>query len=535
MQYFLPFWPADGIHEQFDPWNDTWDGERKRIWEVYDKPPIDGVLVSLENLKRNKKFMKETITNGIHEAIGYHGTIMADCGAFTYKNEEKTPDPIETLENYKKYGFDIGVTVDHLIVNSIDGRELSDKEKYARWQLTLDNAEIMYKKSREKKYEKMRLIGVTQGVDHEHYEIGLKKLFEIGFDYVALGGLVRKPNRYIINVLERIHPIIQREMDKRNKKNKIQTRIGLHLFGIGRVNLLDKMLQYGVTSFDNAYHRKAWTDSKKNYLINGDYYTAIRIRLSDRGYDQELENKIINYLQNINEISFNNEKFLSLLEKYDPITTNLRKDDYLKTLHDKPWELCDCNLCKNLGVHICVLRGNERNMRRGFHNIYKFYDVLRKNIPSVFVFTWCTSKKRKDEILLPAFLRYSASNSFRTFWKNVYDLPIEIGILSAKYGLISWDTLIPNYEQRLTIKEVPNIIYNLKIRLKRYDKIYFIGLGTYKKAIEIVSNELDNQFEIYPKKEYSKGRKLDIIEYNKQMKLFRNDIIKEIFNNDFKC
>ena len=52
MKYFLPFWPADGIYDNFDPINDTWSGKKRKIWEIFDKPPIDGVLVSLENLKQ---------------------------------------------------------------------------------------------------------------------------------------------------------------------------------------------------------------------------------------------------------------------------------------------------------------------------------------------------------------------------------------------------------------------------------------------------------------------------------------------------
>jgi len=65
-----------------------------------------------------------------------------------------------------------------------------------------------------------------------------------------------------------------------------------------------------------------------------------------------------------------------------------RKDEkwlelYRKTLEERPWEKCTCKICKELGIDILIFRGNERNMRRGFHNVHQFYyRFIKKNATS---------------------------------------------------------------------------------------------------------------------------------------------------------
>lgn len=552
MQYFLPFWPADDIYVDFNPWKArargarAWKGKELRIWEVYPKPPIDGVLVSLVNIQRNKKLRETSEKDGIHKALRFNGPVMGDCGAFSYINESETPDPLETLETYRKLGFDIGVTVDHLIVNTIlepkpeigeNGkqvikkikRKLTKKEKEERWNLTLNNAEEMFNKSLEKKYENLRLIGVTQGLNHTSYGLGVKKLLDIGYDYVGLGGLARKPTNYIINVLEKVTQQIKREIKRRGKRYKLPVKIGLHLFGLGRQNFLGNMIQYGVSSFDSAsLLRTSWLSSEKNYLLDEDFYTAIRIPYAQSETEKAQEKELFEKLKLFEEGRNTSKNILLYIKEYDPERTTLRGNKYEQTLTEKPWKQCDGPICKELGIHVCIMRGNERNMRRGFHNVYQFHKTIRKHIPRILTMTWCTGKKVTDRGLIPAFLRYAASNIFRNFWNKVYDLPVEIDILSAKYGLISWDTRIPWYEERLTQEKIPNLIKDLKRQFIFYDKIFFIGLGIYKEAIELVANDIDTPIEIFPKIELSNRNKLDIIEYNKQMVLFREAIKTEV-------
>jgi len=532
MQYFLPFWPGDDIYEYFEPWKDSYSGKQKRIWECFGRPPIDGILVSRVNIEQTNSLRKtaEREKKGIHGALRFKGEIMGDCGAFSYVNDPKPRyDPIETLSYYKNLGFDIGVTVDHLIVKTIklsDGkrRSLTDAEREERWITTIEYAKKMFDEAQKSRFEKLRLIGVTQGWDPESYARGIRELLDYGFDYVGLGGLARKPTEFIRKVLLKVRLEIKRHIKK--SKSKVRPKIGVHLFGVARVNLFKTMAECGVTSFDSASPlRTSWTSSTKNYILNHKFYTAIRIPFAKTEEENKEEEILFQKLRDFSDGKASAEELVKELKHYNP--KNFDSDNLLKTLKEKPWEKCDCPICKETGIHTCIFRGCERNMRRGFHNVYQFHKTLREKYPRVLALTWCTSEKDQDKRLLPAYRRYSPSKIFRTFWNNVSDLPVDIGILSARYMLISWDTKIANYNERLTREKLQEAVQDLKEKIRFYDKVFFIGLGIYREAVNRAAREIDVPVEIYPKPELSRG-KIDIIEYNRQMKYFREAVMNEI-------
>jgi len=534
MQYFIPFWPGDDLYEEFDPWKDECKGRQKRIWECFKKPPIDGVLVSRVNIDQTNHLKVDAKKQGIHAALRFDGPVMGDCGAFSYVNKSKPLyEPIETLRFYKDLDFDVGVTVDHLIVKTIKmpdktRRALTDAEKEERWNLTIEYAKRMFDEAQKSDYEKLRLIGVSQGWDAESYARGIRELLDYGFDYVGLGGLARKPNKLIKESLLRVRTEIMDHVKKKKLRENISPRIGVHLFGVARTDFLETMVQCGITSFDSASPlRIAWTSSNKNYMMNDHFYAAVRIRIAETEEERIKEEKVFRKLSDFRKGLITANEFVEELSRYKPKTYAQWKEDALRTLNDKPWEKCDCSICTEIGMHVCIFRGCERNMRRGFHNVYQFHKVLRERFPKVLALTWCTGKKDPEEKLLPAYRRYSASNIFKTFWESVYDLPVEIGVLSAKYLLINWDTRISMYEERLTTDKLPEAIKDLEGKLRLYDKVYFIGLGIYREAIEKAAKNMNIPIEVYPKQELSRG-KLDIIEYNRQMKEFREAIRKEI-------
>ena len=87
---------------------------------------------------------------------------------------------------------------------------------------------------------------------------------------------------------------------------------------------------------------------------------------------------------------------------------------------------------------------------------------------------------------LPAFQRYDgpAYRVFRKFLRDCPDAvpPINLYILSAKYGLISGDILIPDYDLRMTkeraeqLKPAVKKSLSLILSLYHYDEI-FVGMG----------------------------------------------------------
>lgn len=519
MRFFLPFWSGDKVFEKFEPWSESRKGRPLYIWETFPDPPLDGILVSRINLsgkKGNKTSLDKVRKSGVHDFLRFNGTIMGDCGAFGYIDEEKPLyEPLDTLDFYHELGFNMGVTVDHLI---IPGKA---EQKEYRWDLTIENAKKMFDEAQKSRYDNLRLIGAIQGWDPNSYIKAFKELFGYGFDYVGIGGLARRPTEFIQKLLMEMGRIIK------GLGEKSKRRIWIHLFGVARESLLPLMNQVGVSSFDSAtFLRKAWIAAKKNYHLNDDVYTAIRVEEKKVGKMKKEE--IFGSLRRFNDSKATVDEVIELIKRSDLERIKLLGQEYVKTLKDRPWEKCECKVCKDIGIHVCIFRGRERNMRRGFHNVYQFYKKFRSSFPKIFVFTNCTMKKDENPYPMPSYRRYSASPVFKVFWNNVFDLPVEVGMLSAKFGLIDWSKRIPYYDYKMQEKDVLKFVEELKDKLKIYDKIFFVGLGLYRDIVNKVKEGTNLNIEIFPRQELTTRDKLDILEYTKQMKAFREAIIQAI-------
>ena len=411
LKYFLPDW-EDRLDPHFDFINDEYSKKHKEnpyehdvyAHQLFNKAPYDGILFSLSvfkskiSLNNNGKSYKIRNHTNIKKylKIPKRSTleVMGDCGAFGYVQEEEPPQPFYSVNNvadlYNKLGFDYGVSVDHLVVDYIfikdkkTGKKkkkvLSKKEKDRRIQITLKNAEDFLKLCKEKKY-KFTPIGVAQGYNLETYKNSVKILIEMGYQYIGLGGLVQYKTEFILQVLKEIQPLIK--------------KVKIHLFGISRPDHLKDFRNLGVTSFDSAsFFRKAWLRSGQNYLApNGKWYTALRVpQVSDprilknadlNGFSlnkvKNMEKKALQALIKYDQGLMNIEDVLNIVLKYDNLllrnTDNRNfREKYRKTLLDMPWKKCSCAICRNIGIHVVIFRGCNRNKRRGFHNIW----TLRK-------------------------------------------------------------------------------------------------------------------------------------------------------------
>jgi hypothetical protein len=65
---------------------------------------------------------------------------------------------------------------------------------------------------------------------------------------------------------------------------------------------------------------------------------------------------------------------------YDPKANH--EAEYRETLGARPWEHCQCDICRKIGHHVILFRGAERNRRRGFHNVWTFYRRLQRVLPA---------------------------------------------------------------------------------------------------------------------------------------------------------
>jgi hypothetical protein len=58
-----------------------------------------------------------------------------------------------------------------------------------------------------------------------------------------------------------------------------------------------------------------------------------------------------------------------------PVMEKLRAR-YRATLADKPWRLCGCPICRDVGIEVMIFRASNRNKRRGIHNLAAFKTLV---------------------------------------------------------------------------------------------------------------------------------------------------------------
>jgi len=74
---------------------------------------------------------------------------------------------------------------------------------------------------------------------------------------------------------------------------------------------------------------------------------------------------------------------LAALVEYEQIhspTKKSRVEAYRETLETAPWRECPCDVCRDLEHHVILFRGAERNRRRGFHNVWVFYQRVQRGL-----------------------------------------------------------------------------------------------------------------------------------------------------------
>ncbi len=403
MQYFIPEWD-DRVDPGYDFLKDVSTPNRNLYendvyaHEIFTIPNYDGILVSkvvVEDSKTKKAKINEI---GIHKFIHFQGSVMGDCGAFGYFKEEVPPyNTEEILDYYDSLGFNYGVSIDHLIVGQFSEPGIRE----TRYSLTIKNAEDFIQKHRIGGYN-FTPIGAVQGWNPESYAKAVKAYIDMGYEYIALGGLARTPSKQIIEILKEIHPYLT-------------SRTRLHLFGIARINAIPAFRHLGVTSFDSASPlRGAWLDPKANYYtLSGKKHAAVRIPFVDKysirikhllnnGFSRDdlllLEQKAIQSLRKFDIGNLSIDETLQLLLAYDELLElprdgkvdpkakerrqKLHKVMYRELLQDKPWKYCDCKICQIIGVEAVIFRGNDRNRRRGFHNTYVFYKQFQEFLQS---------------------------------------------------------------------------------------------------------------------------------------------------------
>lgn len=382
--------------------------------EFLERSPYDGILVSRGvvgdaqtqgkyTLAQMMRFRREGARKFLrYEESRFPGSLVfGDCGAFSYRDAKIPPyGADDTLQFYADGGFTHGCSVDHIVFDFDDGAGRARGEVPAstleRYDFTLSMASEFL--ARSKGMTHFVPLGVIQGWSANSMAWAAAQMVRMGYDYLAVGGLVPLKVPQIHAALEAI-------------RAAIPDRVKLHLLGFGKIEQLGEFERYKIASFDTTSPLlRAFKDAVKNYFArdsNGElsYYTAIRV-------PQATENNKLK--QKARKGSLNQEATVQLessaLESVRgyaagtvPIDTALgnvleywkalnwkedqseatklrglkkQADIYRRTLADKPWTTCNCRVCREGGVETLLFRSSNRNKRRGIHNLHVFYEHL---------------------------------------------------------------------------------------------------------------------------------------------------------------
>lgn len=400
VSYFLPDWD-DLLDPRFDFRADKFSastrsarGDLHCCQLMGESRMCDGILVSLAQHFTSKgplrRFRDEESTLAPRNLRSWFGLandqyLFGDCGAFSYADNDEPAFTVEqAVSHYELNGFDYGASVDHIPLPSF-----SEEERRRRCEVTLANAEAFLAAHRRRKAT-FSPVGTVQGITPEDYARNAIAYAEMGYHRVAIGGLVPRTDADIKAIVEAVSAAFK----------GIRNRPWLHLFGVFRPNLQADFRRFGVNSFDSAtYFRKAWLRSDQNYLgRNGKWYAAIRVPMTA---DPRTRAKLEKANADIAALENHERNVLSLLSRYgarqrvsletvlraviaydSQVTRGSIGDDigqaYRRTLENRPWEDCDCPMCKEAGIHVAIFRGSNRNKRRGAHNTLMLYQRVKE-------------------------------------------------------------------------------------------------------------------------------------------------------------
>jgi hypothetical protein len=354
--------------------------------EVLADTPYDGILVSkaivdgsISGAGKYSESQRARIYRlGVRKyfRLPDHVETLGDNGAFNYIQEKVPPVTVEeTLDFYEGCGFDAGVSVDHIIFGyeSSAGLEAPNQEWAERRLLTLRMAEDFFE-AVGSRGARLTPVGAAQGWSPASYADSVRQLQAIGYERIALGGMVPLKTPQIIECLAVIADIREPATQ-------------LHLLGVTRVDSMGDFARFGVTSFDStSAFRQAFMDDRRNFHTADADYVAIRVPQVEGNsvlkrnilagvVSQKdavaAERECLRRLRSYDAGSTPVARVLDVLAEYEHITKSKKTylDAYQRTLEATPWKGCDCRLCGRHGIEIAIFRGTERNKRRGFHNL----------------------------------------------------------------------------------------------------------------------------------------------------------------------
>jgi hypothetical protein len=414
----------DFVDPRYDFLTDRSPANREPHWddlyphEILGYAPYDGLLVSHAIVRKGKYSLSQAMRFrlvGAREFMRFPeekfpgSWIFGDSGAFSYHDQPKPPYSVDDMvEFYGEGNFTHGCSVDHLIFEFDEratGLTAGSQEARRRFEITLENAD-KFLVAAKPLGNRFTPVGVIQGWSPDSMAVAAEKLQSMGYRYLAAGGMVPLRSPQIHAALDAI-------------RSKLRPDVGLHILGFAKADQIHEFARHNITSFDSTSPLlRAFKDSKVNYYLPGSngtlrYYMAIRI-------PQALENNTLKRLVRSGRIA--QEKLMQLernalrsVRSYDreeikldqaldavtnyaavlltdpdpdaPAVPEQRLMDlrgrYRRTLAERPWKECGCQICSVISVEVAIFRASNRNKRRGIHNLHVYYQHLKSMKGSV--------------------------------------------------------------------------------------------------------------------------------------------------------
>ena len=412
----------DYVDPAFDFVGDRSPAERQPYWddayphEILGYAPYDGVLVSRGIIGDHRVKGKYTAGQArrfhlvgarkflrLDKPEHAHLAIFGDCGAFTYVQEERPPySAAEMAGFYDECGFTHGCSVDHIIFDfdpAGTGMAGGTDDAKARFEITLENAEA-FRGEALAMDASFKPLGVVQGWSPGSMAEAARRLVTMGYDYLAIGGMVPLKSPEIKQVLAAIRDVIP-----------ASTR--LHILGFAKADDIDGFHGFDIASFDTTSPLiRAFKDAKQNYYLPGEglglrYFTSIRVpqaienpklqRAVKKGAFraeelQRLEALALDSLRAFDRGAADIEETLHNVLVYSaPLLEEKPHEDcgdsialarlahrYRETLTQRPWDQCQCRICREAGIDVIIFRGSNRNKRRGIHNLAIYHDHIER-------------------------------------------------------------------------------------------------------------------------------------------------------------
>jgi len=351
-------------------------------------------------------------------ALQKHFTTIADSGVFT--KEGSSLNYPSLFQRYKEMNIERGIILD----------VLGDKNG------TIESAKKGWENYEGNEYN-FTLVGVTQGKNVKEYVKCYEKLLKIGFEEIAIGGLLTKHEntaRYASSNRDKITSVVNEIRSEWPEKRCLT----LGVYNPKRHEFLEELKI-------NAADYKGWIFQYKKEYDNPLYHHIHRIHQT-RHF---IEKNIFSRMSGKNALKHNIHNLAQNM-KNKLITQKTRV-----IVENKSLNKCDIQIPNQIVVISC---GKSKNIgpkcfAKDAYNGKPF--LMKKTYAELSGFPWL--------------------------------------ILSAKYGLLKPDTIInPNYDltvstkddiQQLSLKiakQIPNFLeYSVA------DEVIFLGPGAYVRALEL--------------------------------------------------